>query len=403
MGAKRVFVRTLVFALLLFQLPLIARAQLNRGSIEGIVTDPQGAVVPSVSVTVTNVDTNVAQTTKTDTAGYYRVVDLVPGTYSVHCVAIGFANTDMVNIQVFGAQVTRADTQLKIGQALQRIEVTGTASLVQTEASNASTNLGKSVIQEMPLAGRDSQQLVFLVPGVNSVFGPPGSNFGFNSQDASFPDPTHVQGSNLSVNGGQGGANAWYLDGNFNVSGLAGNIVVSPSPDAIEEFNVVTNAFAAQYSGTGGAIFSEVLKSGTNAIHGNLYEYVRNSATSARNPFTSIDSLGNIIPQNVLHYNDFGGTIGGPVVIPHVYNGRNKTFFFFSWDANILHLAGNKAFTVPTPAMQQGDFSEDPNTALYGIWDPFSTVGPNSQGLFQRTAFGTPVAGNPYGAQGLPE
>ena len=154
---------------------------------------------------------------------------------------------------------------------------------------------------------------------------------------------------------------------------------------------MITEAFAPEYSRTGGAAFNVVLQSGTNSLHGDGYEYLRNDATNARNPFTSISSQGQIIPQNVLHYNDFGGSVGGPVVLPKIYNGRDKTFFFFSWDARVLHLLGNSTFTVPTPLMRQGDFSEDPNTAPYGLWDPFSTLGPAGDGTFARSAFGTPI------------
>jgi hypothetical protein len=104
----------------------------------------------------------------------------------------------------------------------------------------------------------------------------------------------------------------------------------------------------------------------------------------------AIGSNGQIIPQDALRYNDFGGTLGGPQVIPHLYNGRNKTFFF-SWDESTLHLNGTTVLSVSTPAECQGDSSEDPDTELYGIWDPMTTVAPDAQGLFQRTATGTPA------------
>src|SRR5262249_51747899 len=150
-----------------------------------------------------------------------------------------------------------------------------------------------------------------------------------------------------------------YLDGNLNLSSLAENIAVDPSPDAVQEFQAITNAFAAEYSRTGGAVFNVVLKSGSNTVHGNIYEFLRNDATNARNPFTSIDSLSNIIKDRQLRFNNFGGTLGGPVYLRHLYNGRNRTFFFFSWDEQRLHLLSNRAvFTIPTAKMQQGDFSE---------------------------------------------
>jgi hypothetical protein len=382
--------------LVLLSSTITLHAQLNRGSLEGVVTDPQGAVIPNVDVTVTSVERNETQLVKTNSAGYYRVEALIPGKYRAHFVAAGFSAVDITDIEVPAGQVIRVDTTMTVGQVLQKIEVTAAPSLVETAASNFSTTVGGSTVQEIPLQGRDLQQLVFLFPGVNSSAGPPGSNFGFNSSYGTFPDPTHELGSDLSVNGGQGGANAWYLDGNLNLSGLVENMAVDPSPDAVSEFQVIGEAFAAEYGRTGGAAFNVVLKSGTNQLHGDVYEYGRNDATNARNPFTSVSSTGQLIKSRQLRFNNFGGTLGGPLTIPHIYNGKDKTFFFFSWDTTILHLLGTSVYTVPSALMRQGNFSEDPNTA-YGLWDPFSTVGPNAQGLFDRTAFGTPVAGFPNG------
>ena len=348
--------------------------------LEGVVADAQGAVVPGVDVTVTSVERNEGQTVKTNNAGYYRVEALIPGKYRAHFVATGFSPLDLVDIEVPAGQVIRQDATLKIGAVLQQIEVTAAPALVETSASNFSTTVGSSTVEEIPLQGRDLQQLVFLFPGVNSSAGPPGSNFGFNSSYGTFPDPTHGLGSDLSVNGGQGGANAWYLDGNLNLSGLLENMAVDPSPDAVSEFQVIGEAFAAEYGRTGGAAFNVVLKSGTNKLHGDVYEYARNDATNARNPFTSIDSLGHIIKSRQLRFNDFGGTLGGPVTIPHIYNGKDKTFFFFSWDTTILHLLGTQVYTAPSALMRQGDFSEDPNTALYGLWDRSAPSGRTLRG-----------------------
>ena len=395
---RRIYWLVGVAAVLLTTLNL--QAQLNRGVIEGIASDPQGAMVPGVSVTVTNVDTNVTASLKTNSEGYYRVPDLVPGRYKVHFEISGFNSLDVADIDVLAGHVMRVDGQLRLGQTKETVEVNAAAALVETAPSNFSTTLGDRTVQEMPLQGRDIQQLVFLIPGAAQVGGPPGSNFGFSSQFGSFPDPTHLVGSDIAVNGGQGGENAWYLDGNLNISGFAENAAVNPSPDAVQEFQAITTALSAEYGRTGGGVFNVVLKSGTNALHGNLYEFLRNDATNARNPFTSIDAQGNIIKDRQLRFNNFGGTLGGPVILPHIYNGKNRTFFFFSADFTILHLLGQRVFSVPTPAERGGDFSDDLNVANNGLWNPFSTVGPDASGLFQRTAFGTPVTGNPFGASG---
>ena len=176
--------------------------------------------------------------------------------YTVHFEAGGFSPLDLTNVVVpAGNQTIRADAQLKLGATRQAIEVSAAMTRVKTAPTDFSTTLGGNAIQEIPLSGRDLQQLVFMVPGVVGN-GPPGSSFGFNSEFGSFPDPTHMQGSDVSVNGGQGGTNAWYLDGNLNLSGSAESIIVNPSPDAVTEFQTITNGFSAQYGRSGGAVFN---------------------------------------------------------------------------------------------------------------------------------------------------
>jgi len=389
------------FGSLIFLLALVTPClgQLERSVLEGTVTDPQGAFVPGAKIIVTAQETNVSLPTTTNGAGYYRVTSLVPGKYRVHFEVSGFAPLDLIDIVVPAGQTIRADAKLQFGTTVQTINVSAASTMVQTAATDFSTTLGTSAIQEVPLAGRDLQQLVLMVPGVVGN-GPPGTNFGFNSQFGTFPDPTHLAGSDVSVNGGQTGTNAWYLDGSLNLASSEA-AVINPSPDAVSEFQAITNGYSAEYGRSGGAVFSAVLKSGTNQVHGNVYEYVRNSYFNARNPFTSVSSTGQIIPQDQLRYNNFGGTLGGPIVIPHVYNGKNKSFFFFSWDESILHLNGDSVYTVPTPLMKTGNFSEDPNTAQYGLWNWYNNAGPAADGTFASSAFGTPVPGSPIGCTGV--
>jgi hypothetical protein len=321
---------------------------------------------------------------RTNATGYYRASDLVPGKYTALIKSPGFSTLDLRNIEVSGGSVTRVDAQLRLDATRQTVQVNAEAPLVDSSAANVSTTVDTAIIQDIPLQGRDLQQLTFLIPGVNNVGGPPGSNFGFNSQFGTFPDPSNSLGSNIAVNGGQGGANAWYLDGSLNLSSFAENVVINPTPDAVQEFQAITTGLAAEYGRSGGGVFSVVLKSGTNAYHGDGYWFLRNDATNARNPFTSIDTEGKLIKDRQLRFNNFGGTVGGPVSIPKLYNGKDKTFFFYSLDKTVLHLLGSQTFTVPTARMRNGDFSEDPNVVNYGIADPFSTIGPDSNGLFQR-------------------
>jgi len=384
----------IMLPVLMFLWTLPVAAQINRGVLQGIVTDPQGGVVPGVDVTVTSVDTNIATLTKTNATGYYRVGNLIPGKYRARFELAGFSMLEMTDVEIIAGTETRLDAQLKVSATRQTIQVAAQVPLVETAASNSTETLGSQLATDIPLAGRDLLQLAFLIPGTNTASGPPGSNFGFNSAYGSFPDPTGVASSDIEVNGGSGGMNAWYLDGNPDISPMSDNPAITPSPDAVQEFQLITNNLAAEYGHTGGGVFNEVLKSGTNAFHGDLYEYVRNNVTNARNPFTSIDSFGHIIPDRRLRYNDFGGTLGGPVILPGLYNGRDKTFFFFSFDASILHLFGSQVFTVPTALMRTGDFSEVPNITQHGLWNPYSTRGPDENGAYARSAFGTAITPN---------
>jgi hypothetical protein len=353
-------------------------AQINRASISGVATDPQESPLANVDIIVTGVETSTTLTTRTNNSGFYQVTDLIPGKYTVRFTSPGFATLEVKQVEALAGKPTRIDAKLVVATVQEVVTVSASTPLVETGSANQSTTLSQNTIENVPTQGRDLQQLVFLIPGVNSVAGPPGSNFGFNSQYGTAPDPTFLLGSAVAVNGGQSGSNAWYLDGNLNISGFGENIAVNPSPDTVEEFQAITSGLSSEYGRTSGGVFSVVLKSGTGHPHGTLYEYIRNSATNAVNPFTRQNS-------NQLRYNNFGGTFGGPVYIPHLYDGRKRTFFFFSWDASILHEFGDKPFSVPTTAMRAGDFSEDPNIAQYGIFNPYTTVGPDpGTGLVSR-------------------
>jgi hypothetical protein len=353
-------------------------AQINRASISGVATDPEGRALANIEVVVTSLETNTSVTARTNSTGFYQVTDLVPGKYTVRFMEKGFATLEVHDVEALAGQPTRIDAKLVMATVQETVVVSAGAPLVETGSANQSTTLSESTIANVPMQGRDLQQLVFLIPGVNSVAGPPGSNFGFNSEFGTAPDPTFLLGSAVAVNGGQSGSNAWYLDGSLNISGFGENIAVNPSPDTVQEFQAITSGLSAEYGRTSGGVFNVVLKSGANDPHGTLYEYLRNSATNALNPFTGKNG-------NQVRYNNFGGTFGGPVYIPHLYDGRKKTFFFFSWDASILHEFGNNRYSVPTTAMRTGDFSEDPNVAQYGIYNPLTTVGPDpNTGLVSR-------------------
>ena len=378
----------------------VSWASIDRGAIRGTVTDQQRAVIPQARVTVRNVGTNVEASLTTNSQGFYLAPELVPGTYTVHVEAPGFSSLDIGAVTVTAGTTVTVDAEMKVGATTQRVEVVSTPALVENTASNFTTSLQHDYIQDMPLAGRDIQGLVQLLPGVTQSTGPSGALFGFNSQFGGFPDPLHLVGSGISANGSQAGANAWYLDGSLDAALGAENVVVNPSPDAVSEFNVVDNGLAAEWGWTSGAVVNVVLKSGANQVHGDTYEFNRNSYFSATNPFARRDAQGVPLLQPRVNYNNFGATLGGPVYIPHIYNGKNRTFFFASWDISMLHENVNRIETVPLAQEKLGNFTGDPRFAptcdpatgvTNCIYDPYSTTGPDAAGLFHRTPFTTPV------------
>jgi hypothetical protein len=379
---------------------LVAIAAIDRGNIQGTVADEQNAVIPGAKVVVKNLDTNIEVALTTNNSGVYQASELVPGRYSVRVEARGFSAVEVTNVRVAANSTVTTDVQLKLGTTTQTVSVSAEAPVVEDTPSNFTTaSLDSRAISDLPLVGRDIQTLVQLVPGITQSSGPSGSVFGFNSQFGGFPDPLHLVGSTVSANGSQGGANAWYLDGSLNAALGAENAVVVPSQDAVEEFNVVNNGLAPEWGRTSGAIFNTVLKSGTNRLHGDVYEFNRNSTFSATNPFARRDASGRPFLQPRVNFNNFGGTLGGPVVLPKVYNGRNRTFFFVSYEASLLHETIGRILTVPVGQERFGDFRGDPRFAAncdpaHGvtncIYDPYSTTGPDANGLYHRTPFPTP-------------
>lgn len=394
-------IRVLRIAVVACLAVVFLQAAIDRGNIQGAVTDAQGAAIPGAKVVVKNLDTNVETTLTSNGAGIYLASELVPGRYSVHVEARGFSGVDISDIPVRANTTVSMDIHMTIGATTQTMSVTAAAPIVENTSANFTTaSLDTRAINDLPLVGRDIQTLVQLVPGVTQSSGPSGSVFGFNSQFGGFPDPLHLVGSTVSANGSQGGANAWYLDGSLNAALGAENVVVNPSQDAVEEFNVVNNGLAPEWGRTSGAIFNTVLKSGTNDIHGDVYGFNRNSSFSATNPFARRDVNGRPFLQPRVNFNNVGGTFGGPVVLPKIYHGKNRTFFFFSYEASLLHETLPRILTVPTAAERNGDFRGDPRFAAncdpaHGItnclYDPYSTAGPDANGLYHRTPFPTPV------------
>ena len=347
-----------------------ALAQTPNAQITGLVTDPTGAVMAGVKVTVTDVDRRQDRATETNESGSYRVLFLGPGNYRVSLEKSGFKPVVRPGVTLAVDQVARLDFALEVGATSERVEVLADTPLLDAETSSLGQVIDNKRIVELPMNGRNIMSLVQLSAGVQPLSG----------INAGFSETGNFSASNLSMNGGRGSLNALLLDGANNAAPEREENAVSPSVDAVEEFKVYTNGASAEFGRTAGGVISIVTKSGTNELHGTLYEFLRNDRLDSRDAFASA--------RGVLRYNQFGGTTGGPVYVPKLYNGKDRTFFFFSYEGYRNHFPANRLNTVPTPAQREGDFSNTrlANGNLLPIYDPLSTRA-NPAGGFARDLF----------------
>lgn len=348
-------------------------AQQTTGAVRGAVTDPSGAVVTNVTVTAVNRQTQATQSTRTGTGGNYALPFLAPGSYDLSAEGQGFKKAVRQNVVVRITETELVDFTLQLGSLSESITVGESVSLVQSESSAEGRVIERQTISALPLATRNFTQLLGLTAGV--VTDPPNAeNVGFGTQ-------------NPSVNGSRRGSNNYLLDGNVNNNPMNNDAlgVGIPSVDFIQEFKVITSMASAEYGRNAGSVVNVVTRSGTNGFHGNLFEFLRNDKVVAR-PFFAA-SRG----QNV--QNQFGGTIGGPVLIPKVYNGRDKTFFFFGWESirqrNTNASAAIVIGRVPTQDERRGQFPttvRDPltNQPFPGNAVPASRINPTSAQLLEK-------------------
>jgi Carboxypeptidase regulatory-like domain/TonB dependent receptor len=336
--------------------PLTAFAQLETATITGIVTDATGALVPGAVVTVTNVGTNISVRAETNEEGSYTVPSLRPGDYSVTIEASGFTKTLRSGITLQVAQVARVDVTLQAGQVTEVVEVAGAAPLLETQTSSRGSVIDGRKIVDLPLNGRDYNQLALLSPGV-------------------LPGTPRLASVNfkgvLNVNGNRTFNNVFLLDGVDNISysnSFRGENVqlVQPSIEALQEFRIQTNAYSAEFGRSSGAVVNATIKSGTNSMRGSVYEFIRNDALDANNFFSN--ALG--APKPRRQRNQFGGAAGGPIV-------RNRTFWFGDYEGLRDREGVPRVRQVPTPAEKAGLFSS-------AVVDPFAAGRPE----FARNAQG---------------
>jgi len=363
--------RALVLALLL---SAFLSAQDSRGRIVGRVVDPDGAVVPNAQIVVTNIATGVSARTTANEAGIFALPYLLPGTYRLTAELEGFKKFVRDNIQVRIDDSVDVTVQLEIGSVAESVEVKSETPLLATAESSLGQVIDERRVMELPLFAGNALDLVHLAPGVAN-----GTNLRLRKA------PFNNAPSQFSTVGGGNYNNEFTIDGVSNTysDGTSPRVAFSPPQTAVTEFKVQTTTYDASLGNTIGSVVNVSTKSGTNNLHGEAHHWLRNSAFDTPNIFQN--RAGQKLP--VYQDNRFGASAGAPVYLPKLYNGKNRTFWFYAWEMNLFGDPQSHTATVPTAKMRQGDLSE--LLALgpsYQVYDPFTTT-PAENGRFSRQPF----------------
>ena len=364
----------MVAALLTFGAAGTAAAQVTTGTLVGTVRDQNG-IVPGANVTVREVNRGTSNTYVTDETGSYTAPFLSPGTYVVEVNVPGFRKWVREDVVLQVNQRARVDVTLEIGGIEETTNVTAGAPLLRTDSSEVGTVIDERAIKELPLNGRNFATLVYLTPGIT-----PGQA-GENLSGASTFNPRGA--SNFNALGHQANANAWLIDGIDNNEYTFNTLIIAPSVEQVREFKVLSGVFSAEF-GRGAGVVSVATKSGSNMLHGTVFEYLRDDAFDARNFFVRKVPLPGgglqVDPKPPLNRHQFGGAIGGAVVIPGLYDGHSRTFFFADY-AGLTEKRGLVFVnTVPTAQTRVGNFSDFRDTSgnLIPIYNPLTTrLNPN--------------------------
>ncbi len=354
----------LLFALILWS-PRQSFSQVSSASVNGVVRDTGGAVIPNATVLLRNVDTSVENTTVTNSAGAYVFLSLLPGRYTVEATAPGFAGKKISVFTLTVGQTSTMNFTLAVGNQGSVVTVQATAPLLDVTSANLGTVIATKQVNDLPLNGRNFTQLLSLTPGVSPVS--TGQNAGMGGGGFSAPVAIGSDFSFPSVNGQGNRSNFFLADGLDDFGSFLSTYAVPPIIDAIQEFKVVSHTDNAQYGSVLGGVVNVVTKSGTNAFHGSAWEYARDQIFDARFYF-----LPKTQPKTPFHQNQFGGAIGGPVWIPKLYNGKDKTFFFFAYQGFRYYQVEDNNLLVPTAAQLAGDESGGPGGSA-PIYNPFTT------------------------------
>ncbi|MDQ2948313.1 MAG: carboxypeptidase-like regulatory domain-containing protein, partial [Acidobacteriota bacterium] len=344
-------------------------AQTNRGGISGNVADQSGGMIPNAAVTIVNVGTNETRRLTTSDKGSFMQENLDPVTYKIEVSAPGFKKAVLANVKVDTSTVVTANVILEAGDVATEVTVTSNSAVVNTESGTLGQTITSRMLNDTPLPTRSVLDLAITIGNVTGDVG---------TSDPQLTGGAPLPGYNLQANGGRAGSTNLLADGINNTGVGLAREAVSFSPETVQEFTVQTNGFDAQYGKSGGGIISITTKSGTNDFNGLALWYLRNPAANAA-PFTQATVNR---PVNNLRWNQFDGQLGGPVIIPKLYNGRDKTFFFFAAEPRYQSDKQQQAAAVPTDAMRSGDFSNLVQLTGQNAWVPATL-----QSQFPASAF----------------
>ena len=331
---------------------LPAHAQNSNGTLQGTITDASGAAIPGVNVTASNIDTGFTATASTSSAGIYLFSNLPPGRYTLIAQNKGMKKFEQNGVTITTGTTTALNVVMQVGDVTQNVVVTGDATRLETATSDIGATVERPLIENLPLevAGtvRNPVQFITLIPG---FVGTVGNNPGSNSTD------------DFKVNGGQENATDILVDG-VSISLVSPNTQWNKgvSTDGVQEFKVLQSNFSPEYGESGDGIVSLTMKSGTNHLHGQAYDYLRNRELDANSWVNNTSGQG----RSINTQNDFGITGGGPIYIPHLYDGRNKSFFFADFEGFRFRTGGTSILSLPPESFRGGDFSALlPGTQLY--------------------------------------
>ncbi len=363
----------------LFCLSGVSFAQLSTASLSGSARDSSGAVIANASIVLHSVDTSVERASVTNGAGEYIFLNISPGRYTLDAKATGFSSQQIPEFTLTVGQTATMNFTLGVGSETQVVTVEAGAQQIDLRGADLGAVIATKQVNEIPLNGRNFTQLLQLTPGVAPIMtgqaaGMQGSG-GFGAPvtigaDYAFP----------AVNGQTNRSNMYLMDGLNDYGTIESTYAIPPIIDAVQEFKVVSHTDSPEFGSVLGGVVNVVTKSGTNDFHGGAWEYVRNTVFDARNYFLPLDQ-----PKPAYHENQFGGSVGGPVWIPKLYNGRNKTFFFGAYQGFRYSKVQDSNLLVPTAAQLAGDESGAPP-----IYNPFTTqcvLNEKNQCVYTREQF----------------